>query len=254
MSWWSRKKETETFEERTHLRGEPDDPVRMLIQKPNGQMFDLSAMRATGRNRFTIGRSPFADISLVGDLTVSGNHCILELVGQRVMLKCVGAKNRTLVNGVPLRPRAGAVELVPGAALELGRDTELLVCGGAGEAQIPTKAPPMARLLTRYTRFFGSRRKGAAAMAVASRTFTGWFKKHGVTVDDTEDLRCDGSALEDTGKTGKGTKAKVQSKLEGQSTSPGKDKAASKHKTAGKSKGKAAGNSKSRSDRKRRAG
>ena len=237
MRWWNRNKETETFEERTHLRGEPVDPVRMLVQKPQGQMFDLSAMRETGRHRFTIGRSPFADISLVGDRTVSGNHCILEFVGQRVILKCVGAKNRTLVNSVPLRRRTGSVELVPGATLELGRNTELLVCGRAGEEQIPTKAPPMPRLLTMYTRLFGSRRKGAAAMAVASRTFTGWFKKYGVTVDDAEDSKAN---------KGKATRATSTRKRKG------KRKAASKAQSKARSKSKSKGKVQSR--RKRKAG
>lgn len=179
MRLWKRKKKTETFEERNHLLGEPDDPVTVLRVMPKGEVFDIEAMHASGRRRFAVGRSPFADISLMGDQTVSSEHCILVLEGNRVAVQCVGAKNRTLVNGVPLRPRSGAVELVPGVVLELGRRTELLACGRAGLAQGADKAPPIPLLLQLYTRLYGNKSQGAARLGVPTRTFSGWFKKYG---------------------------------------------------------------------------
>ena len=84
--------------------------------------------------RLTIGTHPSADLRLT-DPTISRFHCELTIVQERVMLRDLGSRNGTRVNGV----RVVAAPLDAGAILEVG-STHLSFRLGGDELRIPLTA------------------------------------------------------------------------------------------------------------------
>ena len=170
-----RKRTTKTLDERLDLRRDaPSDPVTALYCQPDGEFYDLAELLPRGR-RLAVGASQYANLTIPDDY-VSARHCLLHVEKQRLFVKCVGAKNRTLVNGIPLKPRSGFVELLPGAVLTLGK-TQLLVCGRAGQQQQAYVAPPMWALLLRAMRLFGTGVRVAARLGVPTSTISDWSQR-----------------------------------------------------------------------------
>lgn len=66
-------------------------------------------------NMLTIGRRPYNDIQL-DDLTVSGEHALIRVRGQTVVVHDLGSRNGTLVNGLPIQQRT----LVDGDVIDVG--------------------------------------------------------------------------------------------------------------------------------------
>ena len=54
------------------------------------------------RERITIGRRPYNDLPL-DDLTVSGEHAVIETRGGESVIRDLGSRNGTIVNGIPVR-------------------------------------------------------------------------------------------------------------------------------------------------------
>jgi len=67
------------------------------------------------QSRLTIGRRPSNDI-LLDDLTVSGDHAVLNTVAGESVIRDLHSRNGTLVNGVPVVQRV----LVEGDCIEIG--------------------------------------------------------------------------------------------------------------------------------------
>ena len=152
------------------MRGDPLDPVLTVRHLASGDVYDLVELCASGRRRFSVGRSPFANLT-IPDAYVSFDHCLFYFEKRRFFVKCVGAKNRTLVNGVPLKPRSGYVELTPGTVLTLGT-TELLVCGRQGEDQEGIRSPAdLVTAAARIAAFRGRRSPGRQARRPTTHTF-----------------------------------------------------------------------------------
>ena len=64
----------------------------------------------------TLGRRPYNDI-VIDNLTVSGEHALLQKVGQTVYIEDLNSTNGTYINGKPIRKQ----QLSPLDAVEIGR-------------------------------------------------------------------------------------------------------------------------------------
>ena len=109
---------------------------------------DVSSAVNGGRRQLTgdrlvIGRSPLSDVVLTGDAQVSRMHAVLERIADRWIVRDVGSRNGTYVNGQQVRD---PVRLRPGDELRIGKSLLVLKTQqpahdpGATERQAP---PPV---------------------------------------------------------------------------------------------------------------
>ena len=68
-----------------------------------------------------VGRSPESEICISNDAQVSASHCALSPEGKSILVRDVGSRNGTRVNGVPIN---GFLHAEPDSVLGVGR-TEL---------------------------------------------------------------------------------------------------------------------------------
>lgn len=170
----SEKRRTKTLKARNHLRGEPDDPVTMLLKMPKGPAYKIRDLFGT-RRFIQVGSHRDSHFRIHGDDSVSSDHCRLRLEKRRLYVKCSGAKNRTLVNMAPLPPRSSSQELLPGSLLTIG-ETDFLACGQAGEAQEVEMVPLLPTWLQRAEELFGSARHAARKLHMPRSTFLRWLR------------------------------------------------------------------------------
>ena len=92
-------------------------PSQRMRLKPL-QVQGLTEAFELGEEPFEIGRAAECDLALDPALfpSVSGVHCIIELEGDKLVLRDAGSRNGTLVNG----KRVEAQELSPGDVIQLG--------------------------------------------------------------------------------------------------------------------------------------
>jgi pSer/pThr/pTyr-binding forkhead associated (FHA) protein len=79
-----------------------------------------------------IGRSAVNDVR-IKDNYVSREHLMLRKLGDRVLVRDLGSKNGTFVNGNPLRPGA-EVQLKQGASIVIGMS--VICLGGEGSDKV----------------------------------------------------------------------------------------------------------------------
>jgi pSer/pThr/pTyr-binding forkhead associated (FHA) protein len=103
---------------------------------------------------YTIGRSRNCALRLSDDLTVSRQHCLLEVAGNHVSVRDLGSRNGTYVNGVligqrdPFEEAETLVETAPrtlqsGDLLSVGQTLFTVDILDAPAA--PTSEPELAR-------------------------------------------------------------------------------------------------------------
>lgn len=83
-------------------------------------------------DRLVIGRSPLSDVVLTADAQVSRTHAVLERIADRWVVRDVGSRNGTYVNGEQVRD---AVWLRAGDELRIGKSLLVL------KVQQPTHDP-----------------------------------------------------------------------------------------------------------------
>jgi pSer/pThr/pTyr-binding forkhead associated (FHA) protein len=92
-------------------------------------------------DRLVIGRSPLSDVVLTADAQVSRTHAVLERIADRWVVRDVGSRNGTYVNGEQVRE---PVWLRPGDEVRIGKS--LLVLRTQQSAHDPgvteRQAPP----------------------------------------------------------------------------------------------------------------
>ena len=76
------------------------------------------------RDRAVIGRRPDCHLVITDDDLLSGAHCALVRVGDRLLLEDLGSTNGTQVNGVPIH---GRHPLSDGDRIQVGR-LDLRLC------------------------------------------------------------------------------------------------------------------------------
>ncbi|MBI4614366.1 MAG: protein kinase [Planctomycetes bacterium] len=72
-----------------------------------------------GRDAFLVGRSSKAHLPIKNDPGLSRNHCVIELAPPRVVLRDLGSRNGTLLNG----RRVDEAPLRPGDVIRVGNTT-----------------------------------------------------------------------------------------------------------------------------------
>ncbi len=98
----------------------PGLPVRLVpIGVSPGQPYSLEV-----RDRAVIGRRPDCHLVIADDDLLSGAHCALVRVGDRLLLEDLGSTNGTQVNGVPIH---GRHPLSDGDRIQAGR-LDLRLC------------------------------------------------------------------------------------------------------------------------------
>ena len=98
----------------------PGLPVRLVPVGVNpGQPYSLEV-----RDRAVIGRRPDCHLVITDDDLLSGAHCALVRVGDRLLLEDLGSTNGTQVNGVPIH---GRHPLSDGDRIQVGR-LDLRLC------------------------------------------------------------------------------------------------------------------------------
>lgn len=98
----------------------PGLPVRLVPVGVNpGQPYSLEV-----RGRAVIGRRPDCHLVITDDDLLSGAHCALVRVGDRLLLEDLGSTNGTQVNGVPIH---GRHPLSDGDRIQAGR-LDLRLC------------------------------------------------------------------------------------------------------------------------------
>jgi len=114
------------------------------------------SIRATGK-RCVVGTADGADLVL-GDPTVSRFHCELVLEGGRAIVRDLGSKNGTLVDGVSVL----AAPLADGAALTLGKTTLVF-------AREPGALQPLMSMRDRFGVLVGRSIQMRSAFALLER-------------------------------------------------------------------------------------
>jgi pSer/pThr/pTyr-binding forkhead associated (FHA) protein len=104
---------------------------KLTIRSDTGESTSHDLVEET----YTIGRSPENSIRLE-DVSVSGRHAELALVGESCFLKDLGSTNGTLVNGQPVTE----VQLRAGDRIRFGK------IEGCFECEIASGAQPLPRL------------------------------------------------------------------------------------------------------------
>ncbi len=109
---------------------------------------EVSSAAASGRRHLdadhvVIGRSPLSDVVLTADAQVSRTHAVLERIANRWILRDVGSRNGTYLNGQRVRDR---VPLRAGDEIRIGKSVLVLKSerspdGAATERQAPP--PPL---------------------------------------------------------------------------------------------------------------
>jgi len=98
----------------------PGLPVRLVpVGTSPGQPYSLEV-----RDRAVIGRRPDCHLVITDDDLLSGAHCALVRVGDRLLLEDLGSTNGTQVNGVPIH---GRHPLSDGDRIQAGR-LDLRLC------------------------------------------------------------------------------------------------------------------------------
>lgn len=95
-------------------------------------------------DRAVIGRSPLADVVLAADGQVSRTHAVLDRIAGRWILRDVGSRNGTTVNGARVRE---PVRLRPGDEIGVGRTVLVLQASPLADDP-PTELQPPPPLLT----------------------------------------------------------------------------------------------------------
>ena len=91
-----------------HVDDREGDERRMVLALPDGTQVRLD-------RDLRIGQSSKNDVT-VRDPRISREHCAIELLGRRVILRDLDSTNGTFVNGT----RVSSAELLPGALIALG--------------------------------------------------------------------------------------------------------------------------------------
>ena len=82
------------------------------------------------KDRSTVGRRPYNDI-VIDNLAVSGEHAVIQMVGEEAVLEDLGSTNGTFVNGRAVRKHT----LASGDVIEIGRCAVRYLANAAGETQ-----------------------------------------------------------------------------------------------------------------------
>ncbi len=131
------------------MRLAPDDPPPLSLVIGHGP----DARRvAIGARPILIGSSATADVALT-DRSVSGRHCRVEPTRDGFVVRDLGSRNGTWVDGV----RAYRARLAPGSRLRVGRtDIEVVARGSRGDARaegIVARSPAMIGVLGLVERY-----------------------------------------------------------------------------------------------------
>jgi hypothetical protein len=102
--------------------------------------------RALAADRVVIGRSPRCDVVLDADGQVSRTHAVLDRVAGRWVLRDVGSRNGTRVNGEPV---LGPVPLRAGDEIRIGRSTLVLQAIPPVDDAVTERQPPPPALTPR---------------------------------------------------------------------------------------------------------
>lgn len=114
----------------------------LTITTADGQSFK----RALDREILTIGRSSKNDLSLAADLSLSRFHAEIRREGEHFLVRDVGSRNGTNVNGAPvLQP----VPIRPGDRITLGETTILF--GEGDSPSVVIDDTPVGQETTTYT-------------------------------------------------------------------------------------------------------
>jgi pSer/pThr/pTyr-binding forkhead associated (FHA) protein len=97
-------------------------------------------------DRVVIGRSSRSDIVLDADGQVSRTHAVLDRIAGRWILRDVGSRNGTRVNGEPVR---GPVRLRAGDEIRIGRSTLLLRAVPPADDPVTERQSPPPTLTAR---------------------------------------------------------------------------------------------------------
>ena len=157
----------------------PTEPTRLaLVLSENGH---FRAEISLGRERLRIGRRPHNDLVL-DDLTVSGEHALIQIRPEGCLVRDLDSRNGTHVNG---RPIAECL-LAEGDSIDIG--IYRLRLGAATEAADALPAPampqleylsgPYAGITQRIDRNILRIGNGDAQAAVIARRRSGWFMTH----------------------------------------------------------------------------
>lgn len=166
---------TKTLVARVPLRAAADDPVTMLWIAREKRTVHLDQLFGV-RRRLAVGAHENANFRIEDDPYASDDHCHWYYEKGCFFVSCSGAKNRTLINLVPIKPKDGFCELLPGGLLTLGQ-THILACGRAGKEQEPQLLPCLKTLLLRADALFGPSRAAAPRLGIQRRTYSRWLKK-----------------------------------------------------------------------------
>ncbi|MCO5121975.1 MAG: FHA domain-containing protein [Burkholderiaceae bacterium] len=118
----------------------PTESTRLaLVLSENGR---FRAEISLDRERLRIGRRPYNDLVL-DDLTVSGEHALVQIRPEGCLIRDLDSRNGTHVNGRPI------VEclLAEGDSIDIGIYRLRLagaVSGAAGQAEVPIAGPAVA--------------------------------------------------------------------------------------------------------------
>lgn len=121
---------------------EQSSVAHLNITTADGRTF----RRVIDKDVLTVGRSSKNDINLTIDGSLSRQHAEILREGEKVMVRDVGSRNGTSVNGVPV---VQPVSLKPGDRITLGETT--IVFGEGAATQVVIEDSPVAQETTTYT-------------------------------------------------------------------------------------------------------
>ena len=98
-------------------------------------------------DRLVVGRSPLSDVVLSADAQVSRSHAVLERIAGRWVVRDVGSRNGTYVNGERVRER---VRLAAGDEIRVGKTRLVLaVQSQVDDPGVTDRQAPPPRLTVR---------------------------------------------------------------------------------------------------------